>query len=154
MKLIDFNFSYNNSISGVIGMCLLSGCIFHPSGAKFEKISPEEQWKKANIHSYEFLLRVNCFCSPETTGPHRILVRADTLFSVNGIPYGRIKIDGRFLTVPDLFLFIKESNARNPFRKTVLYDSAYGFPTSIYFDFDKQIADEEIGYLITEFRKN
>jgi hypothetical protein len=154
MKLINLCTSCKSAIPVVTGFCLLLTFSCKPTAAIREKESPEQLWKKANIHSYEFLLRINCYCTPETIGPHRIQVKADTIFSVNGIPYDRTKSNVILKTIPDLFLFIRESDARNPFRKSVTYDSSDGFPTSLYYDFDERIADEEIGYIITDFRKN
>lgn len=154
MKLIKFCSTHKAAIPVFIVLSMLPTLSCKPPVANSEQQSPEQVWKKANIHSYEFLLRINCFCSPETIGPHKIQVKADTIFSVNGIPYDRAKSYVILKTIPDLFRFIKESDARTPFRKSVVYDSAYGFPTSLYYDYDERIADEEIGYIITEFRKN
>lgn len=154
MKLISPGLFCHIAMHSLIGFYLFCSFSCKPQIAGVEQISPEEKWKKAAIHSYEYLLRINCFCTSETIGPHRIQVNADTIFSVNGTPYDRSKSHVRLLTVPELFRFIKESDARNPFRKSVLYDSTYGFSTSLYYDFDERIADEEIGYIVTEFRKN
>jgi hypothetical protein len=154
MKLINSVSFYKRLTGAIIGFFLLSAFGCKPPAANPDKNSPERLWEKANIHSYEFLLRINCFCSPETIGPHRIQVKADTIFAVNGTPYDRAKSYVILKTIPDLFRFIRESDARTPFRKSVLYDSTFGFPTSLYYDFDERIADEEIGYIITEFRKN
>lgn len=137
-------------VFGIISTLVVVGCKV-PKTAN-EKAFPEQQWKRANIHSYEFLFRINCFCGPETTGPHRIEVRSDTIYAVNGAPFNPAKNYIRLMTIPDLFRFIRESDGRNPFRKSVLYDSVYGFPKSLYYDFDERIADEEIGYIITEFQ--
>ena len=154
MKLISKSAADKTAIRSLISFCLFLVFSCKLPAANLEKMSPEQRWEKANIHAYEYLLRINCFCSPETIGPHRIQVKADTIFSVNGIPYDRAKSYVILKTMPEFFRFIKDSDARNPFRKSVLYDSIYGFPTSLYYDFDERIADEEVGYIITEFRKN
>jgi hypothetical protein len=33
----------------------------------------------------------------------------------------------------------------------IQYDDEYGFPSYIYFDISERIADEEIGYTLTDF---
>lgn len=137
--------------AGILPLLLLVSC--KPPKGVDEKSFREQQWKRSNIHSYEFLFRINCFCGPEITGPHRIEVRSDTIYAVNGIPFNPAENYIRLMTINDLFRFIRESDGRNPFRKSVQYDSAYGFPQSLYYDFDRRIADEEIGYIITEFRR-
>ena len=36
--------------------------------------------------------------------------------------------------------------------ETIEYDKEYGFPSYIYFDISEIIADEEIGYTLTDFK--
>jgi hypothetical protein len=113
----------------------------------------ETKWKKASIREYEFTLRISCFCTPETVGPHKIRVQADTIFSVNGIPYQR-GVSKKLPTLSELFTFIRESDTRNPYKKSVTYQTTFGFPEYIFYDFSEQIADEEILYVVTDFKKN
>lgn len=113
----------------------------------------ELEWKKAAIHQYTYSLRVNCFCPVSIVGPHIIKVVADTIVSVNGLPY-QPAITGKLPTLPELFSFIRESDAKKPYQRKVQFNNAYGFPESIYYDFSQQIADEEIGYVVTDFTKN
>jgi len=113
----------------------------------------EATWKKANIQAYEFTLRVTCFCPAETVGPHKIRVQADTIVSVNGLPYLR-GVSRKLPTLSELFSFIRESDARKPYKKTITYHPTFGFPEYLFYDFSEQIADEEIAYTVTEFKKN
>ena len=113
----------------------------------------EAAWKKANIQAYEFTLRVACFCPAETVGPHKIRVQADTIVSVNGLPYLR-GVSRKLPTLSELFSFIRESDARKPYKKTITYHPTFGFPEYLFYDFSEQIADEEIAYTVTEFKKN
>lgn len=113
----------------------------------------ETKWKKAAIRNYEFTLRVNCFCPPDIVGPHKIRVQADTIFSVNGIPYQR-GVSRKLPTLTELFTFIRESDAKNPYKKSITYQATFGFPEYIFYDFSEQIADEEIVYIVSEFKKN
>jgi hypothetical protein len=41
---------------------------------------------------------------------------------------------------------------KNPYQHSLDYNSIFYYPKNIYFDFSKQIADEEIGYEITSFK--
>jgi hypothetical protein len=113
----------------------------------------ETKWKKGSIREYEFTLRISCFCPPETVGPHKIRVQADTIFSVNGIPYQR-GVSKKLPTLSELFTFIRESDTRNPYKKSVTYQTTFGFPEYIFYDFSEQIADEEILYVVSDFKKN
>jgi hypothetical protein len=38
--------------------------------------------------------------------------------------------------------------------ETLEFDPTYGFPTYIYYDISEMLADEEIGYTLTEFIPN
>lgn len=39
-----------------------------------------KRWTKLGITDYEFTLRVNCFCTVETVGPHKVVVKRMPLF--------------------------------------------------------------------------
>lgn len=41
---------------------------------------------------------------------------------------------------------------KNPYQHSLDYNTIFYYPKKIYFDFSKQIADEEIGYEITSFK--
>jgi hypothetical protein len=113
----------------------------------------EAKWNKLNISNYEFTLRVNCFCPQEVAGPHIIKVVNDTIQSVNGQPFDPTTM-GLLMTVDALFTFVGKSIDRKPYQKRITYNSQFGYPESVYFDFEKTMADEEIGYQITGFVKN
>ena len=136
-----------------IPILLLLLCSCSKAESADELTVNEATWKKANIQAYEFTLRIGCFCPPETVGPHKIRVQADTIFSVNGIPYQR-GVSNKLPTLAELFTFIRESDARNPYKKSVTYQTTFGFPDYIFYDFSEQIADEEILYVVTDFKKN
>ena len=41
--------------------------------------------------------------------------------------------------------------SQNPASAVIVYDKTYGFPTIASFDMDVMIADEEIGYYLSDF---
>ena len=47
---------------------------------------------------------------------------------------------------------LKELLTKNLAVLETTYDSFYGFPTKLYIDRDERIADEEIGYSISNFK--
>ena len=136
-----------------IAILLLLCASCHKAESADELTLNESTWKQASIREYEFTLRISCFCPPETVGPHKIRVQADTIFSVNGIPYQR-GVSKKLPTLSELFAFIRESDARNPHKKSVTYQTTFGFPDYIFYDFSEQIADEEILYTVTDFKKS
>jgi hypothetical protein len=110
-------------------------------------------WEKKNLSNYEFTLTVSCFCPEDVTEPHLLKVVDDTIASVNDIPYNPSTM-GLLMTIDELFTYVGNSIESKPYQKSITYNSLYGYPESVYFDFEKTMADEEIGYRITGFKKN
>jgi len=113
----------------------------------------KSKWDRQKISNYEFTLRVNCFCPQEVTGPHVIKVVADTIASVNDLVYDPSTMD-YLMTIDELFVYVGTSLDRNPYQKSIVYNAIYGYPESVFFDFEKNMVDEEIGFQITDFVKN
>lgn len=110
----------------------------------------EKLWESQEIKDYGFTLEISCYCIDEYTLPKRVEVRNNQIQSLNGIPYGDLEYES-YYTFNEFFDYIKERQKENPVVENLSYDSIYGFPTYIYFDISEMIADEEIGYTITEF---
>lgn len=110
-----------------------------------------KKWSKLEISDYEFTLRVNCFCTLETVGPHKIVVKKNSINTVNGVPYDP-NIHFSVKTIEQLFTYIQKTLAEKPVQKTLAFDAQYFFPTNIYFDMSEMIADEEMGYIVTNFK--
>ena len=55
------------------------------------------------------------------------------------------------LSIDDLFEEINNRMSQNPASAVIAYDRTYGFPTIASFDMDIMIADEEIGYYLSDF---
>lgn len=113
----------------------------------------QSRWDKKKISNYEFTLTIGCFCPQAVAGPHLIKVVDDTIASVNDEPYDPSTM-GMLMTIDELFSYVGRSIDRKPYQKTIIYNSLYGYPESVYFDFEKTLVDEEIGYRITGFVKN
>ena len=57
-------------------------------------------------------------------------------------------------TIEELFNIIDSKLEDDPFSYSLQFDENYGYPIDIYFDMDEMIADEEIGYTISNFKIN
>ena len=123
------------------------------SGEDEDFSSNRSKWNKLNISNYEFTLTVNCFCSEVVRGPHKIKVVADTIASVNDQAYDPSTMS-LLMTIDELFAYIRRGIDGSPYQKSLTYNAQYGYPESVYFDFEKTMADEEIGYQISGFKKN
>ena len=133
----------------------LTGCVkSNPDQIQIVKRDPASQlalWKKKGISNYEMTMKISCYCLQGRVGPHLIVVENDKSKTVNNLPYDSTKT-GPILTINELFDFIIISLAKNPYQHSLDYNTIFYYPKNIYFDFSKQIADEEIGYEITSFK--
>ena len=133
----------------------LSGCVkSNPDLTQIIKGDPASQlalWKKKGISNYEMTMKISCYCIQGRVGPHHIVVENDKIKTVNNLPYDSTKT-GPILTINELFDFIIISLAKNPYQHSLDYNAIFHYPKYIYFDFSQQIADEEVGYEITDFK--
>jgi hypothetical protein len=117
-----------------------------------ESNKQEKKWIAQNIKNYSYTLRINCYCAPERNGPNLIKVIENKITTVNGQPYNP-NLTGTLPTVAELFNIIQTKLAQRPFQQSLAYHPTLGYPTSVYFDMDERIADEEVGYIIENLVK-
>jgi hypothetical protein len=133
----------------------LTGCAkSNPDQIQISKGDATSQlalWKKKGISNYEMTMKISCYCIQGRVGPHQIVVENDKIKTVNNLPYDSTKT-GPILTINELFDFIIISLAKNPNKHSLDYNAIFHYPKYIYFDFNQQIADEEVGYEITYFK--
>jgi hypothetical protein len=108
-------------------------------------------WKEKHISNYEMTMKISCYCLQGRVGPHHIVVENDEIKAVNDLPYDSTKT-GPIPTINELFDFISIGLASNPYQHSLDYNASFHYPQKIYFDFSEQIADEEVGYEITDFK--
>ena len=115
----------------------------------------KEKWESNNISSYTINLLVNCFCLPYE--PIEIKVVDGNIAEIDGQPVTESELENDYWfanTIDNLFLFIEEYLAQEPYDKILGFNGTYGYPEEIFFDLEAMIADEEIGYMITSFKIN
>lgn len=114
----------------------------------------ETKWQETRPDAYTYTLQRGCFCMPEITKPMEISVNQDTISNVNVLPEGTPLADefkNFALTVDSLFQTIHEAIDQKAATLDVKYDQVYGFPTHIYIDRDKMMADEELSLDASDF---
>ena len=110
-----------------------------------------EKWENASILDYSFVFQVSCYCTLEYTSPKSVSVRDGNIVTVNDLAYSE-EIHMGILSINDLFKEIEKASNQNIAVLETTYDSFYGFPTKLYIDRDERIADEEMGYSISNFK--
>ena len=114
-----------------------------------------KKWNNSNINSYSYILTVSCYCLD--TEPNKIEVIDNKIKKVNSNLVTPEQLNNDYWnvkTVDELFNIIDEKMKDDPYIFTLKFDQTYGFPIDIYFDMDEMIADEEIGYTISDFKIN
>lgn len=110
----------------------------------------EKKWEAFDFENYSFTLQITCFCIVDYTLPKTIVVRDNAVVSIGGRPFAELN-DVSYRTIDEFFDYIRERQKENPVVETLDFDETYGYPSYIYFDISEMIADEEIGYTLSDF---
>jgi uncharacterized protein DUF6174 len=103
--------------------------------------------------SYSYDYRNVRFAVGPVVEPVRIQVRAGAIVSVVSRATGQsMPPDAwrHYETVLDLFTTIEAAYENNAAEVRVEYHRQYGYPTDVYIDRDRRIADEEAGYTLSD----
>ena len=112
-------------------------------------------WNEKKIENYSFSFKRICFCTVEYVGPNQVVVQNGKVVTVNGAAYNSSNNRyGVIPTIPELLLTIKSHIDKKPIKQILNFNPTYGYPTSVFFDFSEQMADDEIGYEVTNFKIN
>jgi Family of unknown function (DUF6174) len=106
-----------------------------------------DRFERSAPLSYSYIVRVDCECPSDVTRPVTVWVDRGT------IEYLLYEDDGRpvpfsyansFPSVEQLFDAIQDGIDRRADYIDVDYDPTYGYPTNVYIDYDRRVADEEL----------
>lgn len=106
-----------------------------------------ERWQDSGIRSYSYDLRVICFCPFRE--PFSIEVRNGETASISGNDPDSYQYIPS--TIDELFLTLQDYLDQDPVTFRATYHPSYYFPEDVYVDVSEQIADEEMGYVISNF---
>jgi hypothetical protein len=111
-------------------------------------------WEALDVYHYRYQLQVSCFCVPQLTTPVVVEVQNGVPVSVEyatkGDPPPPEYFD-RYDTIDELFLVIEDAIGQQPVILEAMYDNDYGFPIDVYIDYEANVADEELGFSVTDF---
>ena len=123
-----------------------------PTGPIAERAAAQQLlWTSQGIRSYTFTIERQCFCPEEYRGPFDVTVveGAPTLVTIGG----RVALADRVATLPKTmeatFALVLAQAATEP---GVVYDDRFGFPLRIALDPIKNAIDDEVTYLVSNFR--
>ena len=130
----------------------LSGCdTFEPDGAERQEMeSARAAWMRLGLNTYSYDYRRSCECRPEWTRPARVIVREGRVTEASDLTTASAmeRVD-YYPTVDKLFKRISDAFENGAYRIDITYDPVLYYPTSIYIDEDRNVADEEYVLQVT-----
>lgn len=117
------------------------------------------RWEQGGSDSYDMTYRLICFCGPIEKGPYEVAVRngqivAATFGDVDILDieeFGLDSYDNTVSTIDEIFAEIGRG-LDTASSVAAEYDQELGYPTNVFIDWDFLIADEEVGYEISNVR--
>jgi Family of unknown function (DUF6174) len=111
------------------------------------------RWERAAVEDYAFDYQHFCFCGPDELRQVRIAVYGGEVSSATYVDTGEPtqRPPGDFPTLDDLFDVIGDAIRRDAFSLTVTYDEEMGYPTGASIDYRENVADEEMGFVVSGF---
>ncbi|MFQ6044995.1 MAG: DUF6174 domain-containing protein [Gemmatimonadales bacterium] len=140
-------------IGAVLGLVAVGFACSDVSGPYEELGERREAWEALGLDDYDYTLRVVCFCPGEVTTPVRVAVRGDTVADLTYVQSGE-PVDSLyrslFLDVDGLFDKIRGALDQDADSLDARYHATLHFPTHVWIDYSRLMADEEIGYEASE----
>jgi hypothetical protein len=135
----------------------VSACAKTPvtAGASSASTDPHRAaWDAAKVGSYTLTVELACFC-PRIRYTVKVADGKPQDLSLNGADtdLDSKEAAGLPLTVEDLFAKRDDAYAKQAVEVNVSYDSTLGYPTHLYIDQSKHMADEELDYTVTSFER-
>jgi len=111
----------------------------------------KNKWEVLAIDSYTCTFQISCYCIREATLPKTVQVVNGKIVKVDGASYDEDEHWG-VQTINQLFNLIEQAEKDKVHILEVDYHPDKGFPTMLYIDRDEMIADEEIGYYVSDLK--
>jgi len=135
-------------------LCVLAVCSdLGPGDLQQDELrEAQELWQLRRPARYEYTVRRQCLCTEDALGPVRVSVDGETIVS-------QLYEDGRsvdasavewFPSVDGLFAVLRDAFTRDAHETRVSYDPRLGVPVELWIDYSQNIADEELGFTVTE----
>jgi hypothetical protein len=111
-------------------------------------------WTERGVADYDYTVQVSCFCFPDAVTPKRVNVLNGEIVNVTDIETGLPNDEETGFTeisIMDLFQVVQDGINDRYYRIDINYNATYGFVTYVFSDVDPQMADEEIGYTVSDW---
>ena len=130
----------------------LGACSEGPLGPARESLRANRAlWDQRGPASYSYVYEVNCFCASPALRPVRVTVEAGDVVGAVREETGD-DVEGRFPSVEELFERIQDAVDRGAHEISAGYDPELGFPRAVFIDYERNVIDEEFGFLASDLR--
>ncbi len=127
-------------------------------GAAFDDLRSEIErsrllWSTVEPDSYEYVLERICFCGEEARGPVRVRVENGSIdelrYTMPDLPVDS-SLWSLFPDVDGLFDLLENALDRDAAQIDAIFDPDWGIPVDLFIDYSREIADEEVGFVVRE----
>jgi hypothetical protein len=124
-----------------------------PAAPLEELARAEARWQKQKPAAYEFDVEIRCFCQGLLQRPVTFRVHGADGQPVQELEAESRRTYGYYETVEKLFAAIRRSLAEGQYKVSVTYDPDLGYPTKADIDPRQNVADDELYFRVTAFKK-
>jgi uncharacterized protein DUF6174 len=120
--------------------------------ARDELADARSRWARNGRSSYAYTVARSCFCGD--IGPMRVSVLEGVVVSRVYTETGQPVPADRHTdldTVEELFELLEDALDEDPADFEASYDGLFGYPASAFIDYSANVADEEDGFVVTDF---
>lgn len=133
-------------------------CNFPPCTFDVNKFNASHKnWDLSNISSYSFDFAWSCFCTDEYTKNVRIYVENNKLIKIIDKLTGAEVLNNEiatYFTMTELYEYVKTAYLKNPYKITISFDDNHNIISNLFIDYEPNIADEEMGFTVSNFMYN
>ena len=113
----------------------------------------EALWQKQKPPAYEFSVEVRCFCPDLLRKPISFRVTGATVQALEELGPRSHRIYEYYNSIDKLFDAIRRAIKFGGYKIAVDYDADHGFPSNADLDPRETVADDELVFKVTGFRK-
>lgn len=136
----------------LLALLLFAGCdsILGPDDSR-DLSRSRRLWENVGYSDYTYVVSNDCFCvmggiPVEVTVRNRQVV--SVVLAATGAPVAT-DIARLYHTVDGLFDVIDDAIRQHAHRVSAEYDPVYGFPTTVFIDYQANAVDEEFGFRVS-----
>ena len=143
----------------IVMMLILAACAsVNALGNQSEVEKNQDKWQNAGISHYRYDLSISCFCIFTQDMPLKIEVQNGKVLSMQyksgkEIDPSLLELFNKYATIDRTFAELNAGLNGAADEVIAKYDPAYGFPTEVTIDVEKQATDDELYLTLSNFEK-